>query len=119
MLGIFLKWFGGKTLDRILDTVDSSIDNETERQRIRSEVTQAWIKASVDRANSRQWWFALFFVVPLGVWFAAVCLYSVFLCQNCLFPQDWTVAALPPPLNDWAWAIIAAVCGVAAYTSKR
>ncbi len=114
-----LNWFTGDTLKSVLETVENSVDNETERQRIKGDVTQEWIRASVARANSKQWWFALFFVVPLGAWFTSVCLYSMFLCKDCIFPQTWTVAALPPPLDEWSWAIIVAVCGVAGWQGRR
>ncbi|MHC5654267.1 hypothetical protein [Stappia sp.] len=41
----------------------------------------------------------LLFVLPLGLWWTAVILDSV-------FRFSWNVAALPPPLDDWAGAIL-------------
>jgi hypothetical protein len=35
-----------------------------------------------------------------------VCVYSVLFCKGCIFPQTWTVAALPPPLDQWMGAIV-------------
>jgi hypothetical protein len=53
------------------------------------------------------YWFQLFFVIPLSLWFSGVVLYSLLWCKDCIYPQPFTIAALPPPLNDWAGAIIA------------
>ena len=111
-----LGWFVGPTLDRVLDTVDSSIDNETERQRIRADTIQTWVHAQASIANSRQWWFPLFFLVPLGLWFSSVCIYSMLWCANCAFPQTWTIAALPPPLDEWSGWIVTSVVGLGAIT---
>jgi hypothetical protein len=41
----------------------------------------------------------LLFVLPLGLWWSAVIADSV-------FSFDWDVAALPPPLDDWAGGIL-------------
>ncbi|MEM6463341.1 MAG: phage terminase large subunit [Pseudomonadota bacterium] len=46
--------------------------------------------------------FQLFFVIPLGVWFAAV-------VADSLFHFTWNVAALPPPLDTWAGWIVSAL----------
>lgn len=109
MLKLFklaLGWLTGGTLDRILDTVDHKVDNETERERIKAETVSAYMRAQVAVLTGRGWWFPLFFIAPLGVWFASICLYSILWCQKCAYPQAWTIAALPDPLNDWAGVII-------------
>ncbi len=54
----------------------------------------------------------LLFAVPLAIWWAAVLIYSVLWCAGCAYPQDWTIAALPPPLDDWAGLIVMAIFGV-------
>ena len=46
--------------------------------------------------------FQLFFVLPLGIWFAAV-------VADSIFHFDWNVAALPSPLDQWAGWIISAL----------
>lgn len=102
-------WLTGGTLDRILATVDHKVDNATERERIKSEVTAEYLKAQVAVLTGRGWWFPLFFIVPLGLWFASVCLYSVLFCADCAFPQAWTIAALPSPLDEWGGAIVASL----------
>lgn len=97
-----LSWLTGGTLDRVLDTIDARIDNETEREKIRAEVTRAYVSAQANLLAGRTWWFQLFFVVPLGLWFAAVVADSV-------FHFTWNVAALPAPLDIWAGWIISAL----------
>lgn len=106
MFATILKWLTGGTLDRILSTVDHTIDNTTEREKVKTEAVQAYVAAQVSIANSRQWWFPLLFLIPAGIWFAAVCIYSVLFCRGCAFPQDWSIAALPPPLDEWMGWIV-------------
>jgi hypothetical protein len=100
------KWLTGSTLDRILSSVDHKVDNETERERVRAGIVEEYAKAQVALLSGRGWWFPLFFIVPLGLWFASVCLYSVLFCAGCAFPQSWSIAALPKPLDEWAGAIV-------------
>lgn len=101
-----LKLLGLNPLGRILDSVDHGIDNETERARIKTEAVQSYMQAQVAVLTGRGWWFPLLFLAPAGFWFASVCVYSVFWCHDCAFPQNWTIAALPPPLNEWMGAIV-------------
>jgi hypothetical protein len=101
-----LGWLTGSTLDRILTSVDNKFDNGTERTRIHAEIATEYAKAQVALLSGRGWWFPLLFIAPLGFWFAAVCVYSVVWCANCAFPQTWSIAALPRPLDEWAGAII-------------
>jgi hypothetical protein len=106
----FLKlafgWLTGGTLDRVLSTVDHKIDNETERERIKTRAVESYITAQTTVLTGRGWWFPLFFIAPLGLWFGSVCLYSIFFCARCAYPQSWSIAALPSPLNDWAGIIV-------------
>lgn len=106
LLKAALGWLTGGTLDRILKTVDHRIDNETEREKVKTRAVEAYVNAQVSIANSRQWWFPLFFLIPAGLWFAAVCIYSVFWCRGCAFPQEWSIAALPAPLDEWMGWIV-------------
>jgi len=104
-----MRWLTGSTLDRLLTTVERRVDNETERERVRADVVAEYLKAQVAISTGRGWWFPLFFVVPLGLWFASVCIYSVLFCRSCALPQDWTIAALPAPLDEWGGAIVASL----------
>jgi hypothetical protein len=102
-----LSWLTGGTLDRILDSVDHKVDKETDRERIKTKAVETTVVAQARLLSSGPWsWFPLFFIAPLGFWFASVCVYSVLLCEDCLYPQEWTIAALPDPLNEWAGVII-------------
>lgn len=102
MLQAILGLFFGDPFKRLMDTVDRKFDNQTERDRIKAELAEAQIKAQASVLGRRTWWFQLFFVVPLGCWFAIVVADSIF-----LFP--WNVAALPAPLNEWAGWIVSSL----------
>lgn len=99
-------WLLKGPLDRALDTVDKSIDNQTEREKVRGDVTKSYLEAQTRVLTGPGWWFPLFFIAPLGVWFSSVLIYSVLWCSSCAFPQPWTIAALPKPLDEWAGIII-------------
>lgn len=105
IVGMFFKG----PLGRILHTIDRSGDNETEREKARLVAIQKFAETQVTLLNGPGKWLLLFFIAPLGFWFTAVCVYSVLWCKGCAFPQDWTIAALPPPLDQWAGAIISAL----------
>ena len=109
MIKTILGWLTGGVLDRVLDTIDHKVDNETDRERIKTEAVQSYVAAHVQIASSRQWFFPLFFLIPAGVWFASVCIYSVLWCRGCAYPQDWSIAALPPPLNEWMGWIVSSL----------
>jgi hypothetical protein len=101
-----LGWLTSGPLDRIFKTIDTSIDNETERQRVKADLAKSYLSAQVSVLTGRGWWFPLLFLIPAGLWFASVCVYSVLWCKGCIWPQPWSIAALPPPLNDWMGAIV-------------
>ncbi len=99
-----VKWLIEKLSDYKLKQSDTAL----EREKIQSETEASKDKwKAVILTSTGAWMFQLFFIVPLSLWFFSVVLYSIFLCQNCVFPQTWTIAALPSPLNDWAAIIIA------------
>ncbi len=102
-------WLTGGTLDRIMDSIDNKVDNATQREKIKTEVVAEYMKAQVAVLTGPGWWFPLLFLVPAGFWFAAVCVYSVLWCRACAWPQSWTIAALPPPLDEWMGAIVASL----------
>lgn len=98
----FLRIFTGGTLGSILDTINKRMDNEVERERIKARVTETWIEAQASLLVGRTWWFQLFFVIPLGLWWTAVILDSIFRWEH-------DIAALPSPLDEWAGWIITAL----------
>lgn len=111
-LGLVLNWLTSGPLDRILTSIDKHTDATTDREKIRSEAVSQYVQAQVSIANSRQWFFPLFFVVPSGIWFASVCIYSVLWCRGCAYPQTWSIAALPPPLDQWmGWIVTSLFIG--------
>lgn len=103
---LLLGWLTGGTLDRILSTVDTKISNDTTREAVKADLVAEYLRAQVSVLNGRGWWFPILFLAPAGLWFASVCIYSILWCQSCAFPQEWTIAALPPPLDDWMGAMI-------------
>lgn len=106
MIWSIFKWLTGGPLDRILATVDRKVDSQTERERIKADAVESYVAAQATVLTGRGWWFPILFLAPAGFWFASVCVYSVLWCRGCAFPQDWTIAALPPPLDDWMAAIV-------------
>ena len=111
-----MKWlfdlFTGGALSRVLDTVDRKTDAGTDRNRIKGDIIQEYYRTRADWMRAGGFWLMLGFAVPLMFWFAAVCVYSVFWCAGCAYPQTWTIAALPPPLDEWSGMMIMSVFGV-------
>jgi hypothetical protein len=102
---IITAFFKGP-LDRILSTIDGKIDNDTERERIKAQTVESYVNAQAQVLSGRGWWFPIFFLAPIGFHVAAVAVYSVLWCRGCMFPQPWTIAALPPPFDQWEGAIV-------------
>ena len=101
-----LGWLTSGPLDRIFKTIDTSIDNETKREDIKTRAVESYLSAQVSVLTGRGWWFPLFFLVPTALHYGAVCIYSVLWCTGCRYPQAWTIAALPSPLDQWEGAIV-------------
>ncbi|PDT55021.1 MULTISPECIES: hypothetical protein [Sinorhizobium] len=109
MLAFLLKWAASGPLDRILTSLDKSIDNETERQKIAGEVVAKYISTEAEtRAAAMQsrvfWYVWALFAAPVGFWLGAICFDSVFLFSG-------QIADLPPSVKPYATQIIAAVFG--------
>lgn len=103
VLKILTGWFTGGSLDRLLDTIERRMDDETKKEEIKAEVTKTYVNAQANLMVGRTWWFQLFFVIPLGVHWAALNFVSA-------FPQwGWTVHPLPDPFDEWATYIISAL----------
>ena len=119
MLAALLKWLTGGVLDRVLDTVDKRVDAQTDRDRLKADLIKTHMQTRAEFMRAGGFWLMLIFAAPLAFWFAAVLVYSVFWCAGCAFPQAWTIAALPAPLDDWSGAMITAIFGVVGLASLR
>lgn len=105
-----LKMLSGGMLKQVFTHLEHRADSQTERERISADIVQSQVAAEIERRNAQRdvlvqtsnHWLQWLFVVPLGVWFTAVILDSIF-----YFPFD--IAALPHPLDDWAGWIISAI----------
>lgn len=116
MWGALVRLLTASTLDRVLDTIERKIDSETDRQKLRADVVRTHLTTRARFMRAGGYVLMLLFAVPLAVWFTAVVLYSIFWCAGCAYPQEWTIAALPPPLDEWAGAIILSIFGVVGLT---
>jgi hypothetical protein len=101
-----LTWLLSGPLDRMFKSVDNAFDNQTAREQIKADIAKSYLTAQASILTGRGWWFPLFFLAPAGLWFGSVCIYSILFCKACAFPQTWTIAALPPPLDQWMGAIV-------------
>ena len=114
-LSIITGLFRGP-LSRVLDTVDKKTDAGMNRDKLKADIIKTHYATRAGFMQAGGFWLMLLFAVPLAFWFASVCVYSVFWCAGCAFPQTWTVAALPPPLDEWSAQIVIAIFGVAGIT---
>lgn len=112
MIQTVLKWLTGGVLDRVLTTVDRRVEAETDREKLKADIIREHYRTRPDFMRAGGFWLVLIFAAPLAFWWSAVLLYSVFWCAGCAYPQDWTVAALPPPLDEWAGVIVMFIFGV-------
>jgi hypothetical protein len=112
MLAAILRFLSGGVLDRVLDTVDRRIEVEENRDKIKADILRTHLATRADFMRAGGFWLMLIFAVPLALWWGAVIVYSILWCAGCAYPQDWTIAALPAPLDEWAGAIVVAIFGV-------
>ena len=112
MLRAVFRFLTGGILGRVLETVDRRIEADTDREKIKGEIIKEHYRTRADWMRSGGFWLMLIFAVPLAFWWAAVIIYSVLWCQGCAWPQEWSIAALPPPLDEWAGIIVVSIFGV-------
>ena len=112
MIRTILGWLTGGVLDRVLTTVDRRIDAQTDREKLKADLILEAYRARAGFMKAGGFVLMLLFAVPLALWWGAVLLYSVLWCRGCAYPQDWTIAALPAPLEEWAGMIVMAIFGV-------
>lgn len=119
ILRFLFGWLSSGPLDRILDTVDAKVKAETDREALKADIIKSHYSTRADFMRAGGFWLMLIFAVPLAIWFAAVCIYSILWCAGCAFPQTWSIAALPPPLDDWAGGIVVSIFGVVGVSRLR
>lgn len=112
MIKALLGWLTGGVLDRLLATVDRTVSAQTDREALKRDLIVEHYRTRADWMRAGGFWLMMMFAVPLALWWAAVLVYSVLWCAGCAFPQTWTIAALPAPLDEWAGMIVMAVFGV-------
>ena len=116
MIALLARLFGSGVLDRVLSSVDKHVEAQSDRERIKADLLAEHLRTRGDFMRSGGIWLMLPFVVPLALWFAAVCIYSMLWCARCAYPQEWTIAALPAPLDEWAGLIVISIFGVVGLT---
>ena len=116
MIALIIRLLGSGILTRALSSVDKHIEAQSDRERIKADLIAEHLRTRGDYMRSGGFWLMLMFAVPLALWFAAVCIYSLLWCARCLYPQEWTIAALPAPLDEWAGLIVVSIFGVVGLT---
>lgn len=111
MIKAIFRWLTGGVLDRVLSTVDRKIAADTDREKLKADLVRSYYETRPGFMAAGGFWLMLAFVAPLAFWFGAVCVYSVLWCADCAYPMEWTIAALPPPLDEHAGLIIASIFG--------
>lgn len=106
-LTILSSVFGFLTgpINRFFDyrTQRAIVEGQVMKQSIQADIELNRIKKEVHAINQGWWatrWIVPGFAYPLIVWWTAVIADSIYQFPN------WNVAALPPPLDEWAGAII-------------
>lgn len=124
MIKRIFKWIISGPLDRILDSIDNKVDGETKRQEIKADVIKA---AAVSHMQTRAGWLkagGFWLLASFGAvvlfHFGSVVAYSIFWCEGCAYPKPWTIAALPPPMNEWeGWIILACIGGLSLFSVRK
>lgn len=112
LITTLIKFGLGNVVDKTIDLMKYRAQLETDKEKLRTEVAIEQIKATVEETkimakyNERKlefplfWIMACLFVFPLGLWWAAVIIDSV-------FGFSWSVANLPTPqMQEWAGQMI-------------
>lgn len=119
MIRRIINWIVGGALDRVLSTVDKRIEAQTDKERIKGQIIQEHYRSRGDWMRAGGFWLMLIFAAPLAFWYGAVVVYSVFWCAGCAYPVTWSIAALPPPLDEWGGLMVIAIFGVVGVTRLK
>lgn len=103
-------------VSRAFDLADKRLDNANDRERLKAEIIKTHYETRAGFMQAGGFWLMLLFAVPLALYYSSVALYSMFWCAGCAFPQTWTIAALPPPLDEWSALIVISIFGVQGLT---
>jgi hypothetical protein len=96
------RFITGGGLDTILGTIDEKMDDGVAKEQVKADVTKKWIDAQAALLVGRTWWFQLFFVIPAGIYWAAMI--------GAQFPfTGWVVHQLPGSADEVFLAIISAL----------
>lgn len=119
MIQAVLSWLTGGVLGRVLDTVDRKIEAENTREAIKGEILIEHYRSRADWMKAGGFWLMMLFAVPLALHFLSVIVYGWFWCTGCAYPQDWHIAELPEPLDEWAHWIVISIFGVIGVDSLK
>ncbi|MBG6211664.1 hypothetical protein IWQ49_006355 [Labrenzia sp. EL_126] len=113
MWGKIASLFLSGPFNRIFDSVDHAVSNQSKRQEIRANAINRYAEtAAMDRADARKYrvyWFVWgLFALPLGLWWALVLLDTVL---TGVFFVDLGIADLPKSIQPKADLIFASIFG--------
>lgn len=112
MFKTLLNWLTGGALDKAFGLADKYIQSTTDKEAVKADLIKSYYSTRAGWMQSGGKWVVYAFAYPLAIYYASVIFYSMFLCQDCVLPQTWTIAALPPPLDQWSWMIVISIFGV-------
>lgn len=112
IIGFLLKIGLGGIVDKTISLMEKKAALEVDKEKLKAEVTIEHIKASVEETRlladlnktkynfDIYWVFVTLFVLPLGLWWAAIIVDSI-------FGFSWNIANLPTlQLQEWATKMI-------------
>ena len=108
MWAAIINFFTGNVVQRAFDVIDKKIDAESDRERLKADVVETWLQNRV----AMPWYVDFCFIGPLALWWGVICIYNILWHANGIWPQSWTIAALPDPLDEWAGWIVLSRFGV-------
>jgi hypothetical protein len=115
-----LSWLSGGALDRILDTVDKRVQAESDKEKIKGDVIRAHMASRSSWMAAGGFWLLLGWSLTALLHYASVTLYSILWCQGCAYPQDWTIAKLPAPMDEWqGWIVLASIGGLGLFQLRK